>query len=97
MKTAFLTLAAVALTSAAAIADEGDKPKKEHNPLKQLAKADTDKDGKVSEAEFVEFAKNRKKPLDEEKAKKQFAKMDKNSDGFVTGDEIPEPKKKDGG
>ncbi len=48
-------------------------------------KADTDKDGKVSQAEFIASVKDR---MDESKAKTAFGKRDKNGDGFLDAEEL---------
>jgi Ca2+-binding EF-hand superfamily protein len=69
---------------------EGDKGKPKMNPEEMLKKLDTDKDGKVSKAEFL-ASPNAKK--DEAKATERFGKMDKNSDGSLTLEELT-PKKK---
>ena len=50
-----------------------------------FSKADTDHDGKVSQAEFVAAAKGKR---NESKAADTFAKMDTNKDGFLTPDEF---------
>jgi Ca2+-binding EF-hand superfamily protein len=55
---------------------------KEKAPKKTFEEVDTDKDGKVSEAEFVVGAKN------EEKAKAHFKKKDKDADGFLSKEEF---------
>ena len=85
-------LALSAVTSFAADGDakkpEGGKPKM--NPEEMLKKLDTDKDGKVSKAEWM-ASPNAKK--DEAKATERFGKMDKNSDGSLTLEEMT-PKKK---
>lgn len=85
-------LALSAVTSFAADGDakkpEGGKPKMD--PAEMLKKLDTDKDGKVSKAEWL-ASPNAKK--DEAKATERFGKMDKNSDGSLTLEELT-PKKK---
>ncbi|MCP5536201.1 MAG: hypothetical protein H7A51_08205 [Akkermansiaceae bacterium] len=64
---------------ASAAKEKGNKGAK---PKKTFATVDTDKDGKISLAEFSVGAK------DEAKAKKQFEKKDKNSDGFLSQEEF---------
>lgn len=87
-------LALSAVTSFAADSEakkpEGDKGKPKMNPEEMLKKLDTDKDGKISKAEFL-ASPNAKK--DEAKATERFGKMDKNSDGSLTLEELT-PKKK---
>jgi Ca2+-binding EF-hand superfamily protein len=96
--TSFLAILALsAVTSFAAEGDapkkpEGDKGKPKMNPEEMLKRLDTDKDGKVSKAEFM-ASPNAKK--DEAKATERFGKMDKNSDGSLTLEELT-PKKKKG-
>lgn len=96
--TSFLAVLALsAVTSFAAEGDapkkpEGDKGKPKMNPEEMIKKLDTDKDGKVSKAEFM-ASPNAKK--DEAKATERFGKMDKDSDGFLTKEEMTPKKKKD--
>ncbi len=96
--TSFLAILALsAVTSFAAEGDapkkpEGDKGKPKMNPEEMFKRLDTDKDGKVSKAEFM-ASPNAKK--DEAKATERFGKMDKNSDGSLTLEELT-PKKKKG-
>ncbi|WP_395752046.1 EF-hand domain-containing protein [Prosthecobacter sp.] len=90
-------LALSAVTSFAADGDapkkaEGDKGKPKFSPEEMFAKLDTDKDGKISKAEFMASPGAKK---DEAKAAERFGKMDKNSDGSLTKDEMTPKKKKD--
>ena len=65
--------------------------KAKQSPEKRFAKADVNKDAKLSLDEFIG------KRTGDQKAKttKRFAKVDKDSDGFVTLDELKAaPKKK---
>ena len=95
--TSFLAILALsAVTSFAAEGDapkkpEGDKGKPKMNPEEMMKRLDTDKDGKVSKAEFL-ASPNAKK--DEAKATERFGKMDKNSDGSLTLEELTPKKKK---
>lgn len=82
MKNKFLPAAAMAAflsLSIAAFAADANRKKN------ALGKVDADKDGKITEAEFVAAMKDR---LDEAKAKAAFAKRDKNHDGVLTADEM---------
>lgn len=65
--------------------DEKKKKKAAKTPEMQMKKMDTDKDGKISETEFLAKAKN-----DEIKAKMQkgFKMMDKDQDGFISMEEL---------
>ncbi len=86
-------LALSAVTSFAADGDakkEGDKGKPKMDPAEMMKKLDTDKDGKVSKAEWLASPAAKK---DEAKATERFGKMDKNSDGSLTLEELT-PKKK---
>jgi Ca2+-binding EF-hand superfamily protein len=47
--------------------------------------ADTDGDGKVSQAEYVAFAKGK---MDDAAAKAKFAELDKNKDGSLSREEF---------
>ena len=58
--------------------------KKAQAAVSAFETADTDKDGKISLAEFTAFRT--------EQLKKNFAKMDANSDGFLTKEEISKGK-----
>lgn len=100
MKAITSLLAILALTAATSFAADGDAPKKPEgekgkpkmNPEEMLKRMDTDKDGKVSKAEFLATPQAKK---DEAKATERFGKLDKNSDGFLTLEELT-PKKKKG-
>lgn len=71
MSAAFLALQAVP-----AFAEEGGKPHHGGKGLERMFEMqDTNKDGKVSEAEFLDFTK------------KRFVEMDANKDGSVTKEE----------
>lgn len=71
------------LLTAAASAEDKEKGKKKgpKGPKKTFVEVDTDKDGKVSEAEYIVGAK------DADKAKERFAKKDKDSDSFLSKEE----------
>ena len=71
-----ISMGAFAVTSKAA-----DAPDKAAGAFKAL---DTDKDGKLSEAEYV----GKKQGEKATKAKEEFKKLDKNNDGFLTLDEF---------
>lgn len=73
-----LLLAAIAISTSlinptTALAETEQTKKKLKNS--RFHKADTNQDGQITEAEFLE------------KAKKRFKKMDKNSDGVITKEE----------
>ncbi len=74
------------------IAEDGDqKKKKGKKPKRTFVEVDTDKDGKIGEAEFTAGAK------DEAKAKARFGKKDKDNDGFLSKEEFGgKPKGKKG-
>ena len=76
--------AALALTSAA-FAAKGDRKEKPAGEARGLAKIDTDKNGSVSESEFVAAMKAKG---GEEAAKTRFASLDKNSDGKLDKKEL---------
>ena len=81
----FLTFAllfgfVVAIASPAIAAPEKKKP----DPEAAFKKMDKDKDGKLTEAEFV----GKKEGDAADKAKKRFAKLDKDSSGDVSLDEF---------
>ena len=78
-----------ALLAVTASAEKG-KQKGPKGPQKTFAEADTDADGKVSEAEYIVGAK------DADGAKERFAKKDKDQDSFLSKEEYEAkgPKKK---
>lgn len=92
MKVITSLLAILALSAVTSFSAEGDKAKPKMNPEEMVKRLDTDKDGKVSKAEFL-ASPNAKK--DEAKATERFGKMDKDSDGFLTKEEMTPKKKKD--
>ena len=51
-------------------------------------KADTDKDGKISLAEFMAFKKAQGEPMTEQQIKDLFEMKDTNHDGFLSMEEI---------
>jgi len=75
-----------AVSSALPGGSGGPKKPKKSRPL--FEEVDADKDGKISEAEFLAIAK------DQEKGKKIFAKKDKDGDGFLSKEEFAKKKKK---
>ncbi|MGJ8657552.1 MAG: hypothetical protein ACSHX6_13970 [Akkermansiaceae bacterium] len=76
-------LSALLVTATSAVAQEKGKDKgKDRPPRKTFEELDADKDGKISEAEFVAGAK------DAERAAKHFAKKDKDEDGFLSEEEF---------
>ena len=100
MKVITSLLAILALSAVTTFAAEGDAPKKPEgdkgkpkmNPEELIKKLDTDKDGKISKAEWLASPQAKK---DEAKATERFGKLDKNADGFITLDEFTAKKKKD--
>ena len=75
-KILLLSAAFLALQAVPALAQDGVKP--HHGgkgPERMFEMQDANKDGKISEAEFVEFSK------------KRFVEMDANKDGSVTKEE----------
>lgn len=75
-KILMLTAAVFALQAMPALAESGSKDGAKHDKdARFLEKVDTDKDGKISEAEYVNVHKER------------FKEMDANKDGFVTKEE----------
>ena len=77
-------LSGLLLTSVSSALPGGKDGKKAKKTFEEV---DTDKDGKVSEAEFVANGK------DAEKSKKRFAKKDKDGDGFLNKEEFAKGKK----
>lgn len=92
MRIAFTLLTALALgitsVGMSAAADKAEKPKP--TPEDMFAKMDADKDGKLTEAEFV----GKKKDDAAAKAIQAFKKLDKDSDGKVTLEEFKARAKK---
>ena len=66
------------------------KPEKPGKGAKHANSADTDKDGKISLAEFTAFKKAQSKSLTDEKIKSIFEKKDTNHDGFLSSSEMKE-------
>lgn len=77
-KLMMLSAAILALQAVPALAEQGAPPKdgKRGGPEKFFEMQDLDKDGTISEAEFLENAKSR------------FAKMDADKDGKLTREEL---------
>lgn len=78
-KLLIIGFSSILLTSIVSAEDEAPKEKA---PKRVFKKVDADKDGKISEEEFMDSAKS------EEKAKKRFAKKDKDADGFLSKKEF---------
>ena len=80
MRILILSVAALVGLSAAAFADEAATGKGRHHgrAREKFARLDTDKDGKLSQAEVSGHPKLAQK----------FAEIDKNGDGFLTPEEI---------
>lgn len=78
-------LSSLLLTAVSSAKPDEKGPK---GPKKTFEEVDTDKDGKISEAEFVAVGKNA------EKAKAIFAKKDKDGDGFLNKEEFAKSKGK---
>ena len=75
------------LLSSVVSAEDKDKDKKgPKTPKRSFDTVDTDKDGKISEAEFITGA------IAEDKAKARFKKKDKNADGFLNKEEFAKGK-----
>jgi len=91
MKNLPLVAAAAVLTLAAAVYAADDA-----KPNRAFSKADTNGDGKVSEAEYLAAQKDK---TDEAKAKAKsaFARRDKNKDGVLSADEFKTAGKKGDG
>jgi Ca2+-binding EF-hand superfamily protein len=87
MKTRILytALAAFAVSSISASAQEGERPKREIPP-EILAKFDTDGDGKLSEDERKAAMEARKGKMEEQR-KAMIAKFDKDGDGKLDEEE----------
>lgn len=73
-------------------------------PAEKTRTADTDKDGKVSQEEFLALAKKnaekKEQEFNQKRAENIFAKKDTNKDGFLTADDVVKktaPKKKGAG
>jgi len=82
MKKQLILLAAVAaLVSVTVNSFAADGGRKKN----AFSKADTDGDGKVTQAEFVAAAKGKR---GESKAAEAFARFDKNKDGALTAEEF---------
>ena len=81
MKNRFVSLAAVAAALLASVALNAADEKPEKGKGGGFVAADTDEDGKLSEAEFVAFFS--KRMGGEEKAKEVFAKADTNTDTYL--------------
>jgi len=70
------------LLFASTVSAKPDKKKGPKGPKKSFEELDTDKDGKISEVEFIDGRKN------EAKAKERFKKKDKDADGFLNKTEF---------
>ena len=73
---------------AAAKTEKPAKPAKQTNKAKPTNPADTDKDGKISLAEFTALKKALSKPPKEEKIKSMFEQKDTDHDGFLSMEEM---------
>ena len=91
MQKQIITAAVAVLLSLPLALNAADKAKKKGNPF---AAADTDGNGKVSQAEFVAAMKDKG---DAAAVKARFAKMDKDSDGSLTQEEFNAGAAKKGG
>lgn len=80
-KTLLFIAASAALVSLTLTVSAADSSRKKS----AFSKADTDGDGKVTQAEFVAAAKGKR---NESKAAEAFAKLDKNKDGSLTPEEF---------
>ena len=75
---------------AVVVTAKSEKPAKAEKS-KQVHPADTDKDGKISLAEFIALRKAQEKGLSDDKIKDVFELKDTNHDGFLSMDEMKEP------
>jgi Ca2+-binding EF-hand superfamily protein len=82
MQKQFLIAATAALLSLPLAVNAADENKKKGGGF---TAADTDKDGKISVAEYVVAVKER---ADEKAAKARFTELDKDKDGFLTREEF---------
>ena len=80
--TLVIFLALTLIFGACSISECSEKKK---DPKKQIAKYDTDQDGKISSEEVMTIRK------------KRFSKYDKNKDGFIQKDEMKSKNKKGSG
>lgn len=90
MKTPLVLLAACAAAlglASVGFAADGNKPNR------AFGKADTNGDGKISEAEYVAAVKDK---TDEAKAKTAFGRRDKNKDGALSAEEFKPATEKKG-
>ncbi len=76
------------LLFASTVSAKPDKKKGPKGPKKSFEELDSDKDGKISEVEFIDGRKN------EAKAKERFKKKDKDADGFLSKAEFAKKGKK---
>lgn len=81
-KLPLVAAAAAALTLAAAVYAANDA-----KPNRAFSKADTNGDGKVSEAEYLAALKDKSNEA-QAKGKTAFARRDKNKDGVLSADEF---------
>ena len=87
MKKILIMIVAVALCSPLFLsAPMSAQEKKGKSPEERFAALDTDKDGKLTEKEFLATVADEKK----DKAKTRFATIDKNKDGFLSLEEYKE-------
>lgn len=82
MQKRILIAATAALLSLPLVLNAADENKKKGGAF---AAADTNGDGKISEAEFVASVKGK---MDDEAAKKRFAALDKDKDGSLSREEF---------
>ncbi|MEP4076170.1 MAG: EF-hand domain-containing protein [Haloferula sp.] len=83
-------MALAALMIPAQAQDEKKGPRKERDPAKMLEKKDTDGNGTLSLAEFIEGAK------DAEKATAAFKRIDTDNNGELTLEELKAAPKRGG-